>query len=446
VVWLAALAVALGRLLLRPAWPDDYDAIGFVRAVEHFDLAALQPHFPGYPIYVAAAKALHAIGLQPLVAAQAVSAIAAGATAAALFACGRALASAAAGWIALALFAVAALPFRLGTAALSDATAIAFAAIAAASLCRGWRATAALCAALVVGTRASDWPLAASLLALALLRANRREALRAVAAALAGTLAWAVPLLAVVGARAYVEIGRAHLAGHFAAWGGTIATRPGVGLRAFAFARALVWDGIAPSWLLLGLALAVALARPRPTRRALAIGALVAVPYALWALLAQNIVEQPRHLAPLTVALLLGCALPLARRPPLAALAVAAVAAGSLPLMFRARTEPPAAVQAATWAAAHYAPADTVVFGARAARFFTLPAHPRGWLSEVDVDLERLDRLPPHILVTDELEPDPMRARRLVEKARFCRDERLDRQQPCLTLYEYCISPECKKY
>jgi hypothetical protein len=152
------------------------------------------------------------------------------------------------------------------------------------------------------------------------------------------------------------------------------------------------------------------------------------VPYALWALLAQNVVEQPRHLAPLVIALLLGLSLPLSRKLLVAAVAVLAVAGATLPLLVRARREPPAAAQAAAWVDQWSA------------------AHARLWLSEVDVDLERVDRLPAHNLVTSELETDPLRAGRLVEKSRFCRDPRLDRQQPCLTLFEYCITPECKKY
>src|SRR5438445_29926 len=145
--WLAVLAVIASRWLLRPAWPDDYDAIGFVRAVERFDIASLQPHFPGYPVYVALAKAAHAIGLAPL---------------------------------------------------------------------------------------------------------------------------------AIVGPRAYVALGRAHVAGHFAEWGGSIATRPDIGARLYAFVRDLFYDGIAPSLALAAFvaALAIALVLVRPSRRALAVAAL----------------------------------------------------------------------------------------------------------------------------------------------------------------------------
>ena len=73
---LASLAIGVARWLGRARVPDDYDSIGFTRAIERYDLAALRPHFPGYPVYVALAKLAAAAGLAPLTAATLVSAIA----------------------------------------------------------------------------------------------------------------------------------------------------------------------------------------------------------------------------------------------------------------------------------------------------------------------------------------------------------------------------------
>ena len=45
--------IGASRYALRARLPDDWDAAGFALALERFDLASLQPHFPGYPVYVA---------------------------------------------------------------------------------------------------------------------------------------------------------------------------------------------------------------------------------------------------------------------------------------------------------------------------------------------------------------------------------------------------------
>ncbi|HEX8951014.1 MAG TPA: hypothetical protein VF945_04175, partial [Polyangia bacterium] len=92
----AVVAVAVLRFATRGDAADSWDALGFVRAVHDFDLAAFQPHFPGYPVYVALCKLARAPAL--------VSAIASAATALALW---RLAGGGRAGWIALALWAAA---------------------------------------------------------------------------------------------------------------------------------------------------------------------------------------------------------------------------------------------------------------------------------------------------------------------------------------------------
>jgi hypothetical protein len=440
----ASIAVGAMRWLARARLPDDYDSIGFVRALGHFDLAQLQPHFPGYPVYVALGKAALAVGLSPLGAATLVSSLAAAVTAAALFRLGARLAeTATGGWAALALYAGAWLPWMLGGAALSDATATAFVALAFAALTVDGALGAALAGAamaLALGTRASYWPLALSFAIVAARRPHRRAAL---AGALAGLAAWALPFVAVVGPRALVALGRTHLVGHFTTWGGSIATQPNLPLRMWAFARALVYDGLFAHGLALAAATAIVLLAARP--RALRLALLVGGPYALWALLAQNVVEQPRHLLPLVSFTCVGLGAALARRP-LAAGAIALLAlVPSLPLaVARVRVEP-AAAQAARWTAANFPRENAVVvFGARSIRFFdelapSILRRTRTWLSEVDVDLERLDVLPPRILITSEVDIDEARAARVDGGPTFCRDRRIDRGQPCLTLRDYRI-------
>lgn len=442
-VAVAALAIGVMRFCGRGRGPDDYDSIGFVRALDQFDLQKLQPHFPGYPVFVALGRLAHMLIASPLVAAQTVSAAAAAVTAVALWQIVAPRGGARAAATALALYAFAALPWLLGGAALSDMTATALAALAFAAF-DGAPAASGLFIALMLGARASYWPIALSWGAaiwLWQIAAWRRAAVGAVA----GTLLWLVPFLLLVGPSAALSLGRTHLHGHFTIWGGSIATSPGLWPRALAFARDLFLDGLVPhAWLLAAAAIVVASTRPRaPSAKALAV---LALPYAAWAFFAQNIVEQPRHALPLVIGELVVLALWLAPHPRRALAVVALFAAASIPLVRARRDSAPAAAQAADWVAHQYAARDVAVFGGRAIRFFAdgapgVVTRPRTWLSEVDVELERLNRLPPHILVTSEVEVDPARAKKITDGPTFCRDARLDRQQPCLTLREYHLWP-----
>jgi hypothetical protein len=62
---LGALFVALHLPFLPPSL-EDLDSINFALGVQHFDISQHQPHPPGYPLFIAAAKLLHAVGLSEL--------------------------------------------------------------------------------------------------------------------------------------------------------------------------------------------------------------------------------------------------------------------------------------------------------------------------------------------------------------------------------------------
>jgi hypothetical protein len=439
-----SLLVAATRWAARARVADDYDSIGFSRGIERFDLAALRPHFPGYPVYVALGKLGAAAGLAPLAAATLISTVASAATAAAVWRLGCvAGASRRAGWAALALVACAWLPWQLGGAALSDMTATAFVALAFAALTWDGALAAALGGvgiALALGTRASYWPLAVSF---AVVSARHRQRRAVAAGAVVGLIAWLVPLVAIVHPAALVALARTHLAGHFSTWGGTIATEPRLGLRLFAFARAVAYDGVVANRWLLVVAAALVLWCARTLPRSRTAWLVVAAPYAAWVLLAQNIVEQPRHALPLVIFACVMLGVAVAQRP-LAAVALPALAlCASAPLGWTRVHTPPAAAQAAAWVAANFPQPNAVaVFGGKSIRFFdelapSVVTRTRTWASEVDVELERLDVLPPALLLTSEVEVDPTRARRVADGPTFCRDPRLDRAQPCLTLRRY---------
>src|ERR1700730_16584336 len=51
-----ALAFLAAHLPFLPASLEDLDSINFALGLRHFDVAHHQPHPPGYPLFIAAAK------------------------------------------------------------------------------------------------------------------------------------------------------------------------------------------------------------------------------------------------------------------------------------------------------------------------------------------------------------------------------------------------------
>ncbi|HUK12923.1 MAG TPA: glycosyltransferase family 39 protein [Thermoanaerobaculaceae bacterium] len=73
--WLAVGLAGYAALLLalRPATPFEWDEVLFQQALDRYDVAAHSPHPPGYPVYVAAGRAVRALVSDPLLALQLVA-------------------------------------------------------------------------------------------------------------------------------------------------------------------------------------------------------------------------------------------------------------------------------------------------------------------------------------------------------------------------------------
>ncbi len=441
-----AAAVVASRWLLRAQVPDDNDSLDFVLAIARgYDLSRLQPHFPGYPVYVALGAALHRIGFSPIDSLTAISAFSAGLSAIGLALCAQQIAGPFAAIGAAALHAVAFLPWLLGGAALSDGlgTALAISAFALLSLDQPRPVMSAFVAGLVLGVRLSYWPIVIILLLFAAHHSRARTA----AGFSLGLLLWAIPFFAIVGVREFIAVGQTHVAGHFTQWGGSVATRPDFFSRLAAFLRGLFFDGLAPSPLALS-AIAIALGTGlwlRPRNIQVATIFVVLIPYALWTFFAQNVIEQPRHLLPIVEGALLIVACLLASAWP-AILAIIVVASWiNVPLLLERHRTPPAVMQAAAWLDHNADPTSAVLFAGRHGRYLQsqtprLEIRERAWVSEVIADLSRFDRLPATVLLTSEIDlhsggdaSSPMPPHwRLEQDLTFCRDPRIDRAGPCL--------------
>ncbi|AUX44110.1 hypothetical protein SOCE26_055720 [Sorangium cellulosum] len=374
---LAALAVVAlaSRLLFRIDYDEDIDALRFALGVERFDVAALRPHAPYYPVVIAAAKGLALLGATPRGALALVSAAAGAATVvftaliarevagrrAAAFAGILALASpflwlssqkllsdmaGAAGTTAALWLCARAQRLRREAAAAAPATpGVAPAGEIALAEGRGarMRTWALVLLGAGLGVRLSYFPIALACLAVIARGEGGRAAWLARGRDLAaGALAWLAPLVLIAPPRDLVATTWVQGVGHFTRWGGTAITVSspldrihGVIWGIWANGLGGAWPDAPPArWLgapLLAALLAAAGAvreSAAPLRRVARAAReqpelwASALAYFAWALLGQNTAYKPRHwlpLIPLLVVALAAGAAALSRTAPAAA-------------------------------------------------------------------------------------------------------------------------------
>jgi len=200
----AAGLVFASRAAFMPPTLEDIDTVNFALALRDFDPSRHQPHPPGYPVYVAAAKLVHALVREPVTALALLSALSQAAVVFPLVAVLRALALGP-GETAAAAALVLANPvlWLNGARPMSDSFGLLAVLGAQALLLRARdrpRAlpAASLVTALAIGIRLQAALLTLPLWALAMVRARRGRFL-SVAALAAGLAAWAVPLIAQSG-------------------------------------------------------------------------------------------------------------------------------------------------------------------------------------------------------------------------------------------------------
>lgn len=442
VAWRALPPVALAACLFAsaPRWPDDWDGIGFLQSVEHFDLDRFAPHPPGYPVYVALLKIAACLVGDPMRAATLVAALSGAVT----FVGARAALphGSHAGRNAVALACVAnPLAWRAFTAVGGEAPALALTALSCWALSRLRRrrdlvvaASAGVGIGLALGVRLSWAPLLVALV----LVAPRSSRAVVVGGAIAATVSWLAPLLVVVEPAHLWSISSTHFAGHAQRWGGTAITEPQWGERASLLLRDVFVDGLGVDSDVLGLVVGallvvslLALLRRRTTWRGRWL--LTLVPYSVWIFVGQNLRTQPRHALPLVAGLVLWFGLASLR---------AGIARVALPLaltmMLRTSidshdraTIPPVGEQLVAWMKQR---PNAVLFGGASTRFFAngdlrSQAFLAGSVGDVEVAMAKMDSLPPNVYVTGEIEGHAS-----TPLVRLCRPPRIDRAG-CLPIY-----------
>jgi hypothetical protein len=309
---LALLFLAL-HLPFLPASLEDLDSINFALGIDHFDVAHHQPHPPGYPLFLLAARAAHTLVASHAKALSLVGVVAGSLAVFALVALFRRLDEERGSWPLAATVVAVTSPLYWFTAArpLSDmaglAAALGVQALTLAAFTPGTAILAAGLAGLAVGIRSQVAWLTVPLLAVTIIRRSSRRQLvptlgGAAAAFIGGGLIWGIPLVVLSGGlapywHALFDQGAEDLTGITMLW---TARTPRALLSALYYAFVAPWAiwQLATGVLMLA-AFGIALLY-RQNRRVLTTLAVAFVPYLLFDLLFQETFTT-RYALPLVV-------------------------------------------------------------------------------------------------------------------------------------------------
>ena len=310
--------VLLPRLYFFAPEIDSWDAVDFALGLHSFELTLYQPHFPGYPIFMACAKVFSLLGCSDAVALSLPGLLGLGGS---LLFLRRALTNKFSSVVGFAaVMGLASLPIVaiFSVRPMSDALGLACLILTLSMGLEGrWRLLG-FWLGVSLGVRLSYAPLVLSAGFLWWRSPQEKQNIRVVLFFfLGGCLLWLMPVLLLEGSAFFTE-GYRFVTGHFTRWGGAIDADTDWRSRA----QMLVWNfwayGLGGLWPVDGFSL------PRALSSLSALGCFVGValalrvreqreffftlltPYFLWVSLGQN-PESPRHIIPL-VALLVGFA------------------------------------------------------------------------------------------------------------------------------------------
>jgi 4-amino-4-deoxy-L-arabinose transferase-like glycosyltransferase len=327
---LCLLALAL-RLLHSIDYAEELDSIRFLLAVDRFDIGDYRPHFPGYPVFVALGKVFNAFIADATRSLAYLCALCGALLVFPVYLVARVLWGRQAGLIASVLVVVNPMLWLYSEKLLSDTPGLLF--LFSAFACffvgvvreRRWLIlSGCLLIGLTLGVRLSYFPFVFTLLGLSLWA--RQGVFAASIAVFLGVLLWLVPMVLASDWTTLVARGAVQGAGHFATWGGSVATVPDLGLRFAMLGWELLALGLNTWWndrplifivptlaLLICFSIYVLRGFRAEVLGRIWLWTLLALPYGLWIFFAQNITVKPRHALPLVVLALLAVASALAR-------------------------------------------------------------------------------------------------------------------------------------
>lgn len=353
---IAAAATVLRLFYLAP-YPTGWDDVDFALALTDYDMSRMQPHFPGYPVYIAAAQLFYHWLPEPFLALTVLSAVAGGLTVLPLWLLFNRMGTMRNARLAVLLYTTAPLPLISSIQPMSDSLGACIAAwLAYFAWCaaeeghthrkldasRGvvqsagtwWLVLSSITLGLLLGVRISYvalaalwvWAMCMQLRLTIPLREKWRRLTGSAAAAAGVCIVWLSGLVVTEGGfDKFFSLAVAFTGGHFSDWGGTYHTDASLMHRLMllifrqsgAAGLGTVWQEYGEArWIptvfvgisvLGGLVWAVrrkqkfqkcSIDNDFHLQRNVIFLVIWVVPYFIWVLLAQNI-EKPRHILPL---------------------------------------------------------------------------------------------------------------------------------------------------
>ncbi|MGE5701369.1 MAG: hypothetical protein ACM32O_02465 [Clostridia bacterium] len=334
---LLAVALFLYRLPYAGIFAESWDSVDFALALERYDIFDMQPHFPGYPLYILLAKALLPLTADPVLALTWLAAATGSLSLFPFYVIAKEMIVSRLGtWFAVLLFAASPLLALASVQPMSETLGLFAVLTLEAFVIRavtrsksnqlGATCIGATLFAALLGVRISYFAVGFVLLLPLLLLYRQRKAMAGFlleliiigCVFLAALAAWLLPTAATEGGLGpFLALGTAFTSGHFSDWGGTSLTSGmsgwqlmniwvadrmlANGLLGIASLSATTRYNLLLACLLIVLLLAGVLSsrlRSLAARPKLTFLLLATVPYLLWMLLGQNS-EKARHLLPL---------------------------------------------------------------------------------------------------------------------------------------------------
>lgn len=214
-------------------FPTERDSVNFLMGVENYDPVFHAPHFPGYPVYIAAGKLLNTLTASPETALVLLSILSAILSLAFAYLAGKSYGSNHFAPIAVTVFvAVNPLFFEASHTMITEVFGLSLLLASIYTHDKKKPILAGILMGLLLGVRLSWWPFPLAYLMFATKKGDFKTY---TAGMTVGVLVWFIPQVAVIGFSGFVETAYMFVAGHFTQWGGAVTSDMAVSDRFFQF-------------------------------------------------------------------------------------------------------------------------------------------------------------------------------------------------------------------
>ena len=335
-------------------WPDGQDSVNYLLGLKDYDLSVHQPHFPGYPVYIATGLFFNSLLASPEWSMIILSIVSSALAIYIFLRIAKRTSTPIAATLAAVALAANPLFFSFSHKIFAETQAIALLLLAVAILQNPLKAadrnrlSGGVMLGLMLGVRLSYWPFALFYLLYELWKSRSFHIALGVAI---GVLLWLIPQASYIGVAELLNSSVTFTSGHFTDWGGSVLTGQPIGERLSTFLVNIVKaagfsGGIPPlsvPWLLFCLYAIYDLAVHRVKNNGATAFAAASLFYIVWAFFGQN-AGNIRHLLPLVPAFLLFIVPAVERNKKLASLAVLFLIIGlAMDHTGNRRNRPPAA-------------------------------------------------------------------------------------------------------